>query len=87
MEKRLETSLSASLSVSITASVTAGLKGLIDSSLKEALETMSIKVNEVISDHPTVIQHGEQIDSLETENLLLKSKVSKMEGETSNMKK
>ena len=87
MEKRLETSLSASLSASITASVTAGLKGLIDSSLKEALETMSNKVNEVISEHPTIVQHGEQIDSLETENLILKTKVTKMEGETSNMKK
>ena len=87
MEKRLKTSLSASLSASNTASVTAGLKGLIDSSLKEALETMSNKVNEVISEHPTIVQHGEQIDSLETENLILKTKVTKMEGETSNMKK
>ena len=87
MEKRLETSLSASISASITASVTAGLKGLIDSSLKEALETMSNKVNEVINEHPTVVQHGEQLDSLETENLILKTKVSKIEGETSIMKK
>ena len=68
MEKRLETSLTASLSASITASVTAGLKDLIDSSLKEALETMSNKVNEVIDDHLTIIHHGEKIDSLETEN-------------------
>ena len=58
MEKRLETSLTASLSASITASVTAGLKGLIDSSLKEALEIMSSKVNEVIDDHPTIVHHG-----------------------------
>ena len=87
MEKRLETSLSASLSASITASVTAGLKGLIESSLKEALETMSNKVNEVINEHPTIVQHGEQIDSLETKNLLLKMKVNQMEGETSHMKR
>ena len=87
MEKRLESSLSASLSTSITASVTAGLKGLIDSSLKEALETMSNRVNEVIDEHPTIVQHGEQINSLEMENLLLKSKVTKMEDETSSMKR
>ena len=48
---------------------------------------MSNKVNEVINEHPTVVHHGEQIDSLETENLILKTKVLKMEGETSNMKK
>ena len=87
MEKRLEESLSASLSASITASVTAGLKGLIDTSLKEALETMSNRVNEVIDEHPTIVHHGEQIDSLETENLILKLKVTKMEGETSTMKR
>ena len=87
MEKRLETSLTASLSASITASVTAGLKDLIDSSLKEALETMSSKVNEVIDDHPTIKQHGEQINSLETENILLKSKVTKMEDESTSMKR
>ena len=87
MEKRLETSLSTSLSASITASVTAGLKGLISSSLKEALDTMSNKVNEVIEEHPKIIQHSEQIDSLQTENLLLKKKVTKMEGEASLFKK
>ena len=87
MEKRLETSLTASLSASITASVTAGLKDLIDSSLKEPMETMSSKVNEVIDDHPTIKQHGEQIDSLETENILLKSKVNKMEDESTSMKR
>ena len=87
MEKRLETSLTASLSASITASVTAGLKDLIDTSLKEALETMSNKVNDIIDEHPTVVHHGEQLDSLETENLILKTKVTKMEGEASNLKK
>ena len=87
MEKRLETSLSTSLSASTMASVTAGLKGLISSSLREALDTMSKKVNEVIEEHPKIIQHSEQIDSLETENLLLKNKVIKMEGEASHFKK
>ena len=87
MERRLEASLTTSLSASITASMTAGLKGIIDSSLKEALETMSNKVNEIIDEHPTVVQHGEQLDSLETENLILKSKVSKMEGEATHLKK
>ena len=82
MEKRFEASLSASLSA-----LTAGLKGLIDTSLKEALETMSNKVNKVIEEHPIIIQHGEQIDSLETENLILKNKVTRMEGETSHIKK
>ena len=87
MEKRLEASLSTSLSASITASVTAGLKGLISSSLKEALDTMSRKVDEAIEEHPKIIHHSEQIDSLETENLLLKSKVTRMEGEVSHFKK
>ena len=87
MEKRLESSLSASLSASITASVTAGLKDLIDSSLKTALETMKNSVDEAIEQNLTVRQHGEQIDSLETENLILKSKMSAMEGEHSLMKK
>ena len=87
MEKRLETSLSTSLSASITASVTAGLKGLISSSLKEALDTMSKKVDEAIEEHPKIVHHSEQIDSLETENLLLKSKVTRMEGEASQFKK
>ena len=67
--------------------MTAGLKDLIDSSLKEALETMSNKVNDIIDEHPTVVHHGEQLDSLETENLILKTKVTKMEGEASNLKK
>ena len=61
MEKRLEASLSATLSASITASVTAGLKDLIDSSLQKAMVTMSNRVNEVIEEHPVVVQHGEQI--------------------------
>ena len=87
MEKRLETSLTASLSASITASVTAGLKDLIDSSLKTALETMKNSVDEAIEQNPTVKQHGEQIDSLETENMILKNKVSAMEGEHSQMKR
>ena len=87
MEKRLEASLSATLSASITASVTAGLKDLIDTSLQKAMVTMSNRVNEVIEEHPVVVQHGEQIDSLETENLILKSKMSKMEDESTHMKK
>ena len=87
MEKRLEASLSASLSESITKSVTDSLKDLIDNSLKTALDTMSKNVDKAIEKNPTVIQHGEQIDSLETENLLLKSRVQTMEGEHSNMKK
>ena len=86
MEKRLKASLSASLSASIAASVTAGLKGLIDDSLKTALETMTKTVNETIDEHPTIKQHGEQLDSLETENLILKNKVSCIEGENSQMK-
>ena len=87
MEKRLEASLSATLSASITASVTAGLKDLIDTSLQKAMVTMSNRVNEVIEEHPVVVQHGEQIDSLKTENLILKSKMSKMEDESTHMKK
>ena len=87
MEKHLEASLSASLSESITKSVTDSLKDIIDNSLKEALDTMSKNVNKAIEENPTVIQHGEQIDSLETENLLLKSKVQNMEGEQQQMKK
>ena len=86
MEKRLEASLSASLSASITASVTAGLKGLIDDSLKTALEIMTRTVNETIDEYPTIKQHGEQLDSLETENIILKNKVSRIEGENSQMK-
>ena len=86
MEKRLETSLSASLSASITASITAGLKGLIDDSLKTALETMTKTVNDMIDEHLTIKHHGEQLDSLETENIILKNKVSRIEGENSKMK-
>ena len=78
MEKRLETALTASLSESITKNVTAGLKTIIDSSLKEALDTMSKNVNKAIEENPTVIQHSEQIDSLETENMMLKTKVKKI---------
>ena len=87
MEKRLESSLSASLSASITASVTAGLKDLIDTSLKTALETMKNTVDTAIESNPTVKLHGEQLDSLETENLLLKAKMSTMEGEHTQMKR
>ena len=86
MEKRLETSLTASLSASITANVTAGLKDLIDSSLKNALETMKKSVDEAIEENPTVKMHGEQIDSLETENIILKNKVNKIEGENKQIK-
>ena len=87
MEKRLGASLSASLSESITKSVTDSLKDLIDNSLKTALDTMSKNVDKAIEKNPTVVQHGEQIDSLETENLLLRSKVQTMEGEHISMKK
>ena len=83
MEKRLESALSES----ITKNVTAGLKDIIDSSLKEALDTMSKNVNKAIEENPTVKQHGEQIDSLETENMMLKSKVRKMEGNQKEMTK
>ena len=37
--------------------------------------------------NPTVKLHGEQIDSLEMENLILKNKVTAMEGEHSQMKR
>ena len=87
MEKRLEASLSASLSESITKSVTDSLKDIIDNSLKVALDTMSKNVYQAIEKNLTVIQHGEQLDSLETENLLLKSKVQTMEREQQQMKK
>ena len=87
MEKRLETSLSATLSASITASVTAGLKDLIDMSLKTALETMKNSVDTAIKSNPTVKLHGEQLDSLETENLLLKAKMSTIEGEQTQLKR
>ena len=80
MERRLETALTASLSESLTRSVTAGLKGIIDSSLKEALVTMSKNVDKAIEENPTVKLHGEQIDSLETENMMLRTKVCAMEG-------
>ena len=86
MEKCLETSLTASLSASITANVTAGLKDLIDNSLKNALETMKKSVDEAIEENPTVKMHGEQIDSLETENIILKNKVHKIEGENKQIK-
>ena len=87
MEKRLESALSASLSKSITKSVTAGLKTIIDRSLKEALDTMSKNVDKAIEQHPTVKQHGEQLDSLETENMILKTKVRTMEGKQKQMDK
>ena len=87
MEKRLETSLTASLSASITANVTAGLKDLIDNSLKNALEEMKKSVDVAIEENPTVKMHGEQIDSLETENIILKNKVNKIEGENKQIKR
>ena len=80
MERRLESALSASLSESITKSVTAGLQTIIDTSLKAALDTMSKNVDKAIEQNPTVKQHGEQLDSLETENMILKTKVRTMEG-------
>ena len=40
-----------------------------------------------IETNPTVVQHGEQLDSLETENLLLKARVSTMEGQHTQMKR
>ena len=69
------------LSNNITASVTAGLRAIIDSSVKEALETIKNSVNDAIESNPTIKNHSKQLDSLETENILLKSKVSVMEGE------
>ena len=74
------------LSTNITASVTAGLRAIIDSSVKEALETIKNSVDEAIESNPTIKNHSEQLDSLETENILLKSKVSVMEGEHKKMK-
>ena len=87
MEKRLESALSASLSKSISKSVTAGLQTIIDSSLKAALDTMSKNVDKAIEQHPTVKQHGEHLDSLETENMILKTKVRTMEGKQKQMDK
>ena len=69
------------LTTNITASVTAGLRAIIDTSVKEALETIKKSVDEAIEKNPTIKTHSEQLDSLETENILLKSKVSAMEGE------
>ena len=73
--------MEARLSTNITASMTAGLRSIIDSSVKEALETIKKSVDKAIESNPTLITHGEQIDSLETENLLLKTKMQNMEGE------
>ena len=69
------------LTNNITASVTAGLRAIIDSSVKEALETIKNSVDDAIESNPTIKNHSEQLDSLETENILLKSKVIVMEGE------
>ena len=69
------------LSRNITESVTAGLRVIIDTSVKEALEKIQKSVNDAIESNPTVKNHGEHLDSLETENLILKSKVKVMEGE------
>ena len=69
------------LTNNITASVTAGLRAIIDSSVKEALETIKKSVDEAIESNPTIKTHSEQLDSLETENILLKSRVTVMEGE------
>ena len=55
------------LSTNITASVTAGLHAIIDSSVKEALETIRNSVDEAIESNPTIKNHSEQLDSLETE--------------------
>ena len=74
------------LTNNITASVTAGLRAIIDSSVKEALETIKNSVDEAIESNPTIKNHSEQLDSLETENILLKSKVSVMEGEQKKLK-
>ena len=87
MERRLESALSASLSESITKSVTASLKTIIDSSLKKALDTMSKNMDKAIDQNPTVKHHGEQLDSLETENMILKTKVRTMEGKQKQMDK
>ena len=48
---------------------------------------MKQSVDTAIETNPTVVQHGEQLDSLETENLLLKAKVSTMEGQQTQMKR
>ena len=48
---------------------------------------MTKTVNETIDEHPTIKQHGEQLDSLETENIILKNKVSRIEGENNKVKK
>ena len=69
------------LSNNITASVTAGLRVIIDSSVKKALETIKNSVDDAIEMNPTIKNDSEQLDSLETENILLKLKVSVMEGE------
>ena len=74
------------LSNNITASVTAGLRAIIDSSVKEALETIKNSVDDAIQTNPTIKNHSEQLDSLETENILLKSKVSVMEGEQKKLR-
>ena len=74
------------LTNNITASVTAGLRAIIDSSVKEALETIKNSVDDAIQSIPTIKNHSEQLDSLETENILLKSKVSVMEGEQKKLR-
>ena len=80
MERRLETALTSSLSQSLTRNVTEGLRKIIDSSLKEALSTISKNIDKAIEENPTIKLQGEQIDSLETENMMLKTKVCAMEG-------
>ena len=47
---------------------------------------MKKSVDEAIEENPTVKMHGEQIDSLETENIILKNKVNKIEGENKQIK-
>ena len=74
------------LTNNITASVTAGLRAIIDSSVKEALETIKNSVDDAIQSNSTIKNHSEQLDSLETENILLKSKVSVMEGEQKKLR-
>ena len=69
------------LTNNLTSSVTAGLRAIIDSSVKEALETFKKGVDDAIESNLTIKTHSEQLDSLETENILLKLKVTVMEGE------
>ena len=86
---RLETKLLENRETDITNNeerLTASMKSIVDSSIKDALKTLTGSINRVVAEDPEIKKHKCNISQLQTENQQLTQKVQVLDNEYNKFK-